>query len=86
MCVEPNGEVLPCQSYYDPLGHILQDEWDGIWNHELARSLRERSYAPEKCHTCPEFDLCGGGCPLYLQHRARSDEANALPEAAARPA
>ncbi len=82
MCIEPNGLVLPCQSYYEPLGHILRDDWDGIWNHDLARSLRERRYAPEKCRSCPEFDLCGGGCPLYLQHQSRSGEAEAQPVAA----
>ena len=25
MCVEPNGDVLPCQSYYHPLGNLLRD-------------------------------------------------------------
>jgi radical SAM protein with 4Fe4S-binding SPASM domain len=67
MCVEPDGAVIPCQSYYQPLGYILQDPWDAIWNHDLAVSLRERRYAPEKCHECPEFSICGGGCPLYLE-------------------
>jgi radical SAM protein with 4Fe4S-binding SPASM domain len=68
MCVEPDGAVIPCQSYYKPLGHILHDEWDVIWNHDLAVSLRERRYVPEKCRECPELPICGGGCPLYLQH------------------
>ncbi len=68
MCVEPDGMVIPCQSYYHPLGHILRDPWEAIWNHDLARSLRERRYAPETCRECPEFALCGGGCPLYLEH------------------
>ncbi|MGB9723446.1 MAG: radical SAM protein [Chloroflexia bacterium] len=68
MCVEPDGMVIPCQSYYHPLGHILDDPWEAIWNHDLARSLRERRYAPETCRACPEFALCGGGCPLYLEH------------------
>jgi len=71
MCVEPDGAVIPCQSYYRPLGHILRDPWEAIWNHELARSLRERRYVPEKCHDCPELPLCGGGCPLYLEHGRR---------------
>ncbi len=22
MCVEPNGDVIPCQSYYQPLGNL----------------------------------------------------------------
>jgi len=69
MCVEPDGMVIPCQSYYHPLGHILNDPWEAIWNHDLARALRERRYAPERCRECPEFSLCGGGCPLYLEHR-----------------
>lgn len=68
MCVEPDGAVIPCQSYYRSLGHILRDPWPAIWNHDLARCLRERRYVPEKCIRCPELTLCGGGCPLYLEH------------------
>jgi len=68
MCVEPDGAVIPCQSYYERLGYILRDPWEDIWNHDLAQALRERRYAPEKCRECPEFPLCGGGCPLYLRH------------------
>ncbi len=68
MCVEPDGTVIPCQSYYRALGHILRDPWEAIWNHDLARSLRERRYVPDKCIQCPELTLCGGGCPLYLEH------------------
>ncbi len=68
MCVEPDGAVIPCQSYYEPLGDILRDPWEAIWNHDLARGLRERSYAPKKCRECAEFAICGGGCPLYLRH------------------
>jgi radical SAM protein with 4Fe4S-binding SPASM domain len=68
MCVEPDGAVIPCQSYYQPLGNILRDPWEEIWNHDLARSLRERRYVPDKCIQCPELTLCGGGCPLYLEH------------------
>jgi len=67
MCVEPDGAVIPCQSYYEPLGYILRDPWEAIWNHDLALYLRERRYAPEKCRECPEFSICGGGCPLYLK-------------------
>jgi radical SAM protein with 4Fe4S-binding SPASM domain len=69
MCVEPDGAVIPCQSYYEPLGYILRDPWEAIWNHDLARGLRERSYAPQKCRECPEFAICGGGCPLYLRYK-----------------
>lgn len=64
MCIEPNGEVIPCQSYYQPLGRILQDEWSSIWNHPLAQSLRLRTHAPQNCRGCLFFQECGGGCPL----------------------
>ena len=69
MCVEPDGTVIPCQSYYKSLGHILHDPWPAIWNHDLARYLRERRYVPDKCLSCAELTICGGGCPLYLEHQ-----------------
>lgn len=67
MCVEPDGGVLPCQSYYHQLGNLLTDEWDTIWNHELAVKLRERQGLPEKCTGCALLSECGGGCPLQFQ-------------------
>lgn len=67
MCVEPDGAVLPCQSYYQPVGNMLSDPWEDIWNHRLSRSLRDRDYIPEKCAPCPLLDECGGGCPLALE-------------------
>jgi radical SAM protein with 4Fe4S-binding SPASM domain len=73
MCVEPDGAVIPCQSYYEPLGHILRDPWEAIWNHDLALFLRERRYVPEKCRDCPELPICGGGCPLYLKMAEERD-------------
>jgi radical SAM protein with 4Fe4S-binding SPASM domain len=66
MCVEPDGGVLPCQSYYHQLGNLLTDEWDAIWNHELAIRLRERKGLPEKCSGCLLLAECGGGCPLQF--------------------
>jgi radical SAM protein with 4Fe4S-binding SPASM domain len=67
MAVEPNGDVIPCQSYYVALGNILTDPWKGIWDHELARYLRNRDFVMDKCYDCPDLSLCGGGCPLALQ-------------------
>jgi radical SAM protein with 4Fe4S-binding SPASM domain len=67
MCVEPDGNVLPCQSYYQPLGNLLNDEWDSIWNHPLAIRLRERKNLPQKCDGCALLPECGGGCPLQFE-------------------
>jgi len=70
MCIESNGNVLPCQSYYHPLGNILTDSWDSIWNHKLSVQLRERRGLPAKCEGCPVVSECGGGCPLKFEHTA----------------
>lgn len=64
MCIEPDGTVIPCQSYYEGLGNILDADWKQIWNHDLAVSLRERKKTPTKCTGCALFQECGGGCPL----------------------
>ncbi len=66
MCVEPDGKVIPCQSYYQPIGDLLRDPWEAIWNHSLAVRLRERQGLPEKCYDCALLPECGGGCPLKL--------------------
>jgi radical SAM protein with 4Fe4S-binding SPASM domain len=66
MCVEPDGAVLPCQSYYKPLGNLLLDPWESIWNHDLSISLRERRDLPAKCTGCALISECGGGCPLQF--------------------
>ncbi|MGD0877772.1 MAG: radical SAM protein [Anaerolineales bacterium] len=67
MCVEPDGNVLPCQSYYQPLGNLLADPWDSIWNNPLAVRLRERQGLPLKCTGCTYLAECGGGCPLQFE-------------------
>lgn len=73
MCIEPNGDVIPCQSYYRSVGNILTNNWDSIWNHKLSVQLRERQNLPEKCHDCALLADCGGGCPLLfnLNHQTQ---------------
>ncbi|MCA9122396.1 MAG: radical SAM protein [Planctomycetaceae bacterium] len=70
LCVEPNGDVLPCQSYYVSAGNVLRDSWESMWNGSLFKSFREReldpqaSGLPEMCWQCPDLPLCGGGCRI----------------------
>ena len=67
MCIEPDGGVIPCQSYYHQLGNILENSWQSIWEHELSLQLRERKNIPGECQTCSLLEECGAGCPLsYL--------------------
>ncbi len=65
MCIEPDGSVLPCQSYYQSLGNILTDSWESIWNHDLCLYIREHHYIDERCKSCVLLKECGGGCPLF---------------------
>lgn len=67
LAVEPDGSVLPCQSYFKPLGNALKDDFRDMWGSDLAKHLRDHSFAPERCRSCVQFPMCGGGCPLDLQ-------------------
>ncbi len=75
ICIEPNGDVLPCQSFYVAAGNILRDEWSQIWRSELFRTFRNReddpvwAGLPEKCWECPDLPLCGGGCRIEREAR-----------------
>jgi radical SAM protein with 4Fe4S-binding SPASM domain len=69
MCIEPDGTVIPCQSYFVPLGNILKNEWKRIWQNPLCLELRARKYVPEKCYECPTLNVCGGGCPLKKEQK-----------------
>ena len=69
IAIEPNGDVLPCQSYFEPLGNILQDPWTKIWNHPTAQALRGHTMIPDECLSCELLKVCGGGCPLFTQYK-----------------
>jgi radical SAM protein with 4Fe4S-binding SPASM domain len=68
-CIGPNGDVYPCQSYFQTLGNILTDPWQKIWNSPLAQSIRKHDYVEAKCKDCGDLQVCGGGCPLELQNK-----------------
>ncbi len=64
MAVEPDGNVIPCQSYYEGMGNITTNSWSSIWEHDLCRKIRERKELPKECEGCDLQTVCGGGCPL----------------------
>lgn len=68
LSVAPNGDVLPCSSYDKPVGNILTQEFDSIWNNEDAIFFRQKKFAHEICHQCDKISLCNGGCPLYWRN------------------
>ena len=50
MAVAPDGGVIPCQSWLSsqPLGNILADDWDKIWQSERCAAIRARSAKMEQ--------------------------------------
>ena len=45
MAITPSGNVVPCQSWLSdpPLGNLLTDDWNSIWDSEACRARREES-------------------------------------------
>lgn len=76
ICVEPNADILPCQSFYVAAGNVLRDPWESIWNSSLFHSFRNRELdpqsagLPEMCWQCPDLNLCGGGCRIEREAAA----------------
>ena len=79
MCIEPDGAVIPCQSYYQSLGNMLTTSWEEIWNHPLAAALRERKGLPAACNACALLSECGGGCPLARLNKPEMISSSNLP-------
>jgi radical SAM protein with 4Fe4S-binding SPASM domain len=64
LAIEPDGTVIPCQSFFRPLGNILRDPFKKIYDHDFLVSLRRRDWAMDKCRKCEWLPSCGCGCPL----------------------
>jgi radical SAM protein with 4Fe4S-binding SPASM domain len=66
LAIEPDGTVIPCQSFFRPLGNILHDPFAKIYNHDFLIALRRRDWAMDKCRECEWLATCGCGCPLQI--------------------
>lgn len=74
LSVDPSGDVLPCSSWADPVGNMLEDDFDRIWQSSRARSYRRKEAAHQHCRTgCDSFAVCHGACPLYWEHFSFSE-------------
>lgn len=65
LSVAPNGDVLPCSSYAQPVGNLLRQPFAAVWGSAAAVFFRRKAYAPTECSGCREFTACAGACPLY---------------------
>ena len=50
MAIAPDGEIIPCQSWLSgkPLGNILNDDWDAVWQGERCAAIRAKSAKMEQ--------------------------------------
>lgn len=58
MAITPGGNVIPCQSWLSdiPLGNILTNDWDSIWNGSYC--IKRRNFSAEMSGTCPLRRSC----------------------------
>ncbi len=66
MLIEPDGTILPCQSWFEPLGNILKDKWKEVTEKKLYQYVKEWRWVPEECNNCPFQNICSYGCPLKI--------------------
>ncbi len=65
LSVAPDGSVLPCSSWDEPLGNLQRDDFSTLWFSEGASFYKQKRFAPEVCRSCGSFVPCQGACPLY---------------------
>ena len=58
MAITPGGNVVPCQSWLDdkPLGNMLADDWEKIWNNETCKERRD--FSAQLTGDCPLRRYC----------------------------
>ncbi len=66
LSVDPAGQILPCSSWREPLGSLLDRPFREIWFSDRSRFLRKKQAAPPECRKCAHFPVCHGACPLYF--------------------
>ena len=77
LSVAPNGDVLPCSSYDEPVGNLLTQPFAEVWSGGRAVFFREKQYAPDACDGCEDFAACAGACPLYFSAMGEAELAAA---------
>ncbi|NLJ40873.1 MAG: radical SAM protein [Clostridiales bacterium] len=66
LSLDPQGNVLPCSSWSEPIGNILEEGFHAVWSKKRSQWIRAKESAPDECKACKDFALCQGACPLYF--------------------
>jgi len=80
LIAEHNGDVYSCDHFVYPeyrLGNLASDNLAA-----MVTSTRQQAFGaakhetlPEQCRSCPQLDLCWGGCPKHRFLTSRDGEA-----------
>ncbi len=74
LSIGPDGRVLPCSSFEQGVGNLLEEPFERIWNRRAARYWRRKEFLPPGCRDCELATLCCGACPLYWDERGDTSE------------
>jgi len=81
LSISPAGEVLPCSSYPESVGNVLDTPFEQVWRNARAEFFRNKRYAPTQCSGCEDFVACAGACPLYWSAMGTGELARARRDA-----
>lgn len=67
LSVDPKGNLLPCSSWPEPVGNLLEEGFETVWFNKRSQWIRDKKAAPPECRDCRDFAVCQGACPLYFK-------------------
>ena len=67
LSIAPDGDILPCSSFPQPMGNILEmrGRFKEVWGSGDFKFFQQKRFAHKKCKNCKYLAICNGGCPLY---------------------
>ncbi len=74
LSVNPAGQLIPCSSFGQGIGDLLNEPFEKVWNSRTALYWRRKEFMPPMCQKCEISDICCGACPLYWEQRGCFDE------------
>jgi radical SAM protein with 4Fe4S-binding SPASM domain len=74
LSIAPDGSLLPCSSFEQGVGNLLDEPFDQVWNRRSAKYWRRKEFLPPGCRDCEFAKLCCGACPLYWDERGDLSE------------
>ncbi|MHB1294763.1 MAG: PqqD family peptide modification chaperone [Anaerolineae bacterium] len=72
--VNPAGQLIPCSSFEQGIGDLVNGTFEQVWFTRTARYWRRKEFIPPVCQRCAIRDICCGACPLYWDQRGGFDE------------